>query len=248
MLVKTPKLLFAQRWLKENYSEVETLFYEHVDELEQKIADLDLGVEPPGLTFREYSFILDWETGHLSSAEVAEIFQHMAKDHYRSAARARAIKPLQNFMFKHPEVADYVKHTISVLEADVVPKLVKCLMMMGNAFRLMADIDSRQFCVTWVEQTFEKGQPYLTHEDLPLNQAIRQLDSYVMSVVSQTYVDTDNQVAVFDVIHSIDDRTIHWIFAPPNYIKLIADLFEIKAKMLDTERKHMNKILEILAV
>lgn len=233
MATTSNRLHLYQRWLRQKFQEVEDAYYTETDELTQKLGDLELpNLSPdkiPAFAITPFSFIEQWEAGQLTSGRVATILELMGRSEsgYRKAARAKLIKPLEKFMFTNEPVADFVKHTLTEVSTKVVPVMEKYLEMLSRAFKSMAEIDRQQIPVTWVEQEFHKGEVTIKSEEMPLNQAIKQLESYVSIVATEVYYIGD-QVAVFDIIESMDERVIHWIFAPRTYIELIKAEFEIR--------------------
>lgn len=252
MILTSTKFKHYQKWLTAAHSDIERIYYDHVDELTQKLGDLDLpGLPPeriPAFALKPYIFISQWEDGEISSTQVYDVFVKMNNkgDGLRTAARAKVIKPLVKFMMEHESLATFVKYTISILEVEVVPKMIKYLEMLMKFYEHTSKTDSFQIPITWVQQTFEKGEITIRSDDLSLNQALKQLQSYVMYKTDQTFYHKDG-VVVFDQIDSIDERYIHWLFAPRTYIELLRSIFDINTSIEGKkEEDYLRELLKDL--
>ncbi len=245
MVLTSNKLRHYKRFLKEKHTQLENVYYAAIDELTQKLGDLELpGIVVPDFVLTEFSFIAQWEDGHISSTEVYEIFKKMeGQGGYRTAARSKVIKPLQAYLKDNDVFSGFIKYTLTELETNAVPVMEKYIELMGKAFKHMAEIDARQIKVTWIEQTFDKGEVWCISEEMSLNQTIRQINAYVARVSDATYFVKDS-VVVFDQIHSMDERTINYIFGPRTYIELLKALYEIKSELTgEAEEKYLKEII-----
>jgi hypothetical protein len=241
MIVQNIKLGMYQRWLKDKYRVIETIYYQHVDELTQYIADLDLpGVKHKDFTLTEYSFIKEWEKGMISSAKVYSIMQ-MAN--IEQAAKAKITKPLENYMFTYDILTEHIKPTIAKLDAECVDLMIEYLTMMKRTFKKMAELDREQIKVTWLQQFFRKNKAdEILTQEMPLNQTIHHLATYVYPTSGQRF-HLGDQIVVFDEEIGEEDRAIHWIFAPRQYIELLRVLFNIKEDLGKDEIEFLRNLI-----
>ncbi len=232
-----------QTWLKKKYTEFDDAYWLELDELRFKIRDL--GYDMPELRLREFAFIRDWQNGKVSSSQVHEIFKGMDLE---SVANTRITRRLSNFMLQCDDVADYVKHVIAGLKVEngAVQLYVKYLTMLRKFFEVLARIDAEQVPVTWLEQELPDtatGSMRTRIQDMPLNQFIHFMDTFIIGSIQGTYSIGDN-IIVFDESHD-KGRMIHWVFAPKSYIDILKTLYKIKEVMpLEDEKAYLIKLIE----
>lgn len=242
MVLVSNRIGLYQRWLKNRFHSIETLYYNSVDDLTQKLGDLDEpGIQPEDFTLTEYTFIQQWEDGLISSAQVYEIMTMMNIEH---AARAKITKRLQNYMFKYEILTPHIKPVIAELDGECMTLMIEYLVMMRRFFKQMTKIDDTQMQISWVQQFFKKdnGTEVVT-EEMSLNQTIHHIDAFIDKSASQRFHLLD-QVIVFDEEVGVDDRAIHWIFGPRTYIELLRVLFNVKEDLGKLEIEFLKDVLK----
>lgn len=243
MVLTNSKLGLYQRWLKKKFQEIENVYYAQVDELTRFIHDLELpeDIQPMDFTLSQYQFVQDWEDGLIPSAEVYRI---MCVMDIENAAKNKIIKRLANYATNNEVLAKYFKPTIEELNKDCMDMMVEYLTMMKRAFKKMAEIDDSQIRVTWVQQFFKKDQPdELVHEEMTLNQTIHHIASFIDKTAGQRFHLKD-QIIVFDEEIGHEDRAVHWLFAPRQYIELIRVLFRVKESLGDDEIEFLKNLIK----
>jgi hypothetical protein len=230
-----------QKNLCKKIEEIEALYYDSIDELVQKIGDLDLpGIDMPDLSFANFSFVHDWEKGLISSSDVYDIFGYLNKE---DAAKSKLTKRMVNFMMDNEVICDYFKPFVAKIEADCMARMIKYLEVMEKFFGRASAADEGQIPVVWLEQELYNGTMQTSSEEMTFNQVIRQLDTFVIGNTYQKFFFGPN-IVVFDEFNK-DDRTIHWLFAPEEYIGILKVLFQIKAELSGQEEKdYLKAILE----
>lgn len=250
MILYNQRLSIYQRWLKEKFQQIESLYYDEIDELTQYISDLDLPGVPKDkngslledFTLQEYSFVKDWEDGMISSRRAYEIMSKITD--LRQAAQAKITKRLSHYMHNYDVLREYIKPTISELNGECVKQMMEYLEMLRRVFKKMAEIDDNQIQVTWVQQFFKKDKPdELIYQEMSLNQSIHHISAFIHKTSGQRFFLKD-QIVVFDEEIGFDDRAIHWLFAPRQYIELIRVLFNVKEKLGDEEIEFLKNIIK----
>ncbi len=236
-----------QLFLKKKYEEIERAYYPMIDDLTHKLHDFDSIDKKliPDFTLEQFSFIKDWQDGHVDSQYVLAILKTMEID---KVADTRITRRLTNYMF-HKEksaVADYIRPVRLHMSKVVVPLYKTYLEMLIKYFDKLVEIDKNQEKITWLEQIFSNDAPDRTSiRDYTLNQVIRQLDTQVMGYNEHKYRVCDNLV-VFDEELGNGGRAIHWIFAPKVYTELIANDFKVTKKMdLFEEKAYIEKVIGV---
>lgn len=233
MVLQNNKIGLFQRHLMKKFADIETAYYLQIDELTQKLGDMDLAtdIKIPDFTMQEFSFITQWEQGLMSSGEVCDIFEVMD---IHQASKSKLTKRLINFMMDNDSLADYIKPVIAGIENDCMENMEKYLVMMQRYFVRMDTVDQSQIEISWVEQIFDDGEVLMKHHDMPLNQAIKHIETFILKDLNQKFYIQD-QIIVFDEDLGHDDRIIHWIFAPRTYIELMKVIFEIRETLTDED-------------
>lgn len=242
MVLTNNRISLYQKWLSKTFQEIELNYYREIDELTQKLNDIDLprNTTIPDFTLREFNFITQWEQGLLSSGDVCDVFD---KIDVHQAARGRLTKRLLNFMMNNETLADYVKPVITAVENSCLETMEKYITMMHRYFTKMDEIDQDQIQITWVEQIFQHSDMRLRHIDMPLNQAIKHIEAFILKDLNQKFYIQD-QIVVFDEDLGQEDRVIHWIFGPRTYVELIKALFEIRETLTDADTSiYLKKLM-----
>lgn len=242
MLVTNNTTRLYQRWLRDKFAEIEDIYYSEIDDLNQKIGDIeDVKADPEDFTLTKYSFIQEWENGVISSAEVYRIMNIM---NIEQAAKAKITKRLLNHMIKYDELANVIKPVLTELNGECVKRMVRYLEMMRVFFKKMTEIDNTQMKLSWVQQIFEKDKGVdVISGEMTLNQTIHHIEAFINKSAMQRFYLKD-QIVVFDEEIGTEDRAIHWIFAPRSYIELLKVLFNIKEKLGDEEMDFLKSMVK----
>lgn len=243
MTLTNTKLGLYQRWLQKKYSAIEKIYYEHIDELVRYISDLDIDVKFDASDFEltEYSFIEAWQNGLLTSRRVYEIMEMMDIE---QAAKAKITKRLQNHMFAHETLGNYIKPTLTQLDTQCMDLMVEYLTMLRRTFKKMAEIDDEQIKVTWVQQFFKASKAdEIVTEEMTLNQTIHHIATFIDRSAGQRFHLKD-QIIVFDEEVGHEDRAVHWLFAPRQYIELLRVLFRVKDELGDDEIEFLKNLIK----
>jgi len=233
MVTIASKAKLYQRWLAKKFSEIEEEFYIHVDDLEHNLGQMDdPRVDDAQFTLESFSFIDQWETGLIPTAQVVNIFEKMD---LRGAARNKVTKRLTNYMHKHDFLSELIKPIVANLSGDCVEMMIEYLAMLKKFFNYLHAVDSCQMKLTWVQQIYNKdGAIKVNYEEMTLNQTVRYVETFIDKAADQRFHLSD-QVIVFDEEVGVDDRAVHWIFAPRSYIELLRLLFNVKETLGEDE-------------
>lgn len=234
-----------QHFLRRKFQQMENEYYPIVDDLVQKLADLD-GIDVkqiPNLDIAQFSFIKEWQDGNVTSEHVLAILKTLSVD---KVAETQLTRRLTNYMLnkENTVVGDYVRPCRSLILKQVVPLYVAYLDMLHKYFEKLVEIDSSQEKVTWIEQICVPDTPMKVRaEDLSLNQVIRQLDHQVIPFNSTRYFVGDN-ILCLDEELTKGAYAVHWIFAPKCYIDELKRTFKIKDVMdIKQEAQYIQKII-----
>lgn len=222
-----------QKFLVRKWDQIEDKFYLIVDQFVYKISHSRLSYLKPQLpdfTLNEFSFISDWQKGDMSSEEICERFKHID---YKDAAKAKLIKKINNFMFLNEDASDECKQVIAEIEEKCIPHMIKYLDLLNRYFVKLAEIDKQQIKITWLEQNISTSSPTTTVIDLPLNQAIKQIDRFILKNVKERFYFDKNIVVLDEALGN--ERLIHWIFAPESYIEILKKHLNITIPMSGEE-------------
>jgi hypothetical protein len=243
MVLTNQKLGLYQKWLKRKFEVIETIYYNNIDELSRFIKDLEIADDlvPMDFTLTEYSFVEQWQNGIISSAEVYRVMSIMDIE---TAAKAKITKRLTNYMIDNEILAKHIKPTIEELNKTCMDLMVEYLNIMKRAFKKMAELDEKQIQVTWVQQFFKAGEAdQIIHEEMTLNQTVRHIASFIDKSAGQRFRLKD-QIIVFDEEMGFDDRAVHWIFAPRQYIELLRVLFNVKDELGNDEIEFLKTLIK----
>lgn len=234
-----------QTWLKRKYGEFEDAYWLEIDELYVKLRDKGESKNLPDFQLSEFAFIGEWLSGQKSSKYTFEVFETMD---LQKVAETRICRRLTMYMIEHEEHADMCKYVLAGLKEKAVPLYLSYLNMLKKFFEVLARIDDSQIPITWLEQILPgeaKGEITTRMVEMPLNQFIHQMDSYIIGGVENKYYVGDN-VAVFDESATNGTgRVIHWIFCPKSYLDVIKNLYKIKDVFNDqAEFNYLKKLIE----
>lgn len=213
--------------LQKKYMRVESLYYNEIDELIEKLDDIEINPIPL-FDLREFTFINDWSDGNITSSAVLKILESFAIE---DVAKNRITRRLFNYMFDVPETADYVKDVLERLKERVVPIYIDYLKVLTMYFKKLEEIDKRQEKITWLRNTFSDETGSLTEvQEYTFNQAIKYLDTFVLDKSEVQYT-VGNNIIVFGESKKVGNPVFHWLFAPKSYVDFMKDLYDIKEKM-----------------
>ncbi len=237
--------------MENKYRELEGQYYPIVDELEQKLFDLD-GINInliPDFTLREFSFVKDWQEGYVDSQYVLSIITTFDKER---VAKDRLTRKLSNYMLmKHQKdaVLDYITPVRALIETHAVPLYVTYLNMMEKFFTKVTDLEKNQMKVTWIEQVTENNRlKDSSVHDMTINQVIRQIQTEVMPYNINKYFIGSN-IIIFDE-RLVEKNSTHWIFAPAEYVDILKKEFKVydfmdislkDAYIKDMIKAHLNE-------
>ena len=240
MVTIASKAGLYQRWLRKKFAEIEEEYYSHIDDLEQDLGRIDSKYEDITFTLEEFSFVSQWENGLCSTARVVDIFERMS---LRDAARSKITKRLANCMHNHEVLAEIIKPVINSLNSVCVDMMVEYLAMLKKFFNYLHTIDKTQLRLTWVQQSFKKdGGMQVIYDEMTLNQTIKHISSFIDGSAGQRF-HLNDQIVVFDEEIGVDDRIVHWLFAPRSYIELIRVLFNVKETLGDEEIVFLKRLI-----
>lgn len=234
-----------QHFLRRKFQELENSYYPLVDDLTQKLHDID-GINKkriPDLDIHQFSFIKEWQNGDVSSSYVLAILKTL---NIHQVADTQLTRRLSNYISsRNPGVIhDYVLPCRAIIAEKSVPLYAKYLEMLVKYFEKLVEIDQTQEPVTWIEQTFiPKEETKMKVEDLTLNQVIRQLDCQVIPFNHTRYYVGDNVICLDEEL-SKGGYSIHWIFAPKAYIDELKSYFDVTDAMdLKSESEYIKRIV-----
>lgn len=217
--------------IRNRYLQVDARFYDIVDELGEKVYDLNPRTKFEVKLKHSYKFLDEWENGDVSSAYVLDILKTWDIE---DVANLSVIRPLNNFMYAHDEFAEHVKGTIAQIRSEIIPMYKMYLERMIKFFEMASKVDARQIPVTWLEVTSEVDGSIKTKcDELTLNQVVRQIDAYVLKYIDHKMFLENNMVCISEVPHGGVQRS-HWIFAPEAYVNFLKKTYDIN-ESLDTD-------------
>lgn len=237
-----------QHFLRRKFQETENAYYPIIDDLTQKLADLELHTRKGELKFpdfdiHQFSFIKDWQDGDKSSRQVYAILKTMDMP---LVAETQLTRRLDHYMHGRQEtiIGDYVIPCKELVLRKAVPLYAKYLDMLVRYFAKLVEIDQQQEPVTWLEQMHnEDGTIARKIEDLSLNQVIRQLDHQVIPFSDTRYTVGDNIICLNEEM-ARGAYAIHWLFAPKSYIDELKKQYKIKDVMdIKQEAEYIGKLI-----
>ncbi len=215
-----------QGFLKRKFNEVEDVYYSEVDELTQKLGDLDSKFEDVDFNLKNFSFIKEWEEGLVDSKYVYNIVRSWDAEEIAHTSMTRR---MNNFMFKYEDTADYVKYTLAQVKEKALPLYIKYIEMLKKFFEKAADCDSKQEKITWITITAFKDNTTTNYAyDFTLNQTIRQLERHVIDYADQLFYMGNNAVCFNESPDTSGIIRSHWLFAPQNYINFLKSTYKIR--------------------
>lgn len=241
------KLEKWQHFLRRRFQELENSYYPVVDNLVQKLADLEEVNRKtlPDLDIHQFSFLKEWQDGQISSKNVLTIIKTMDFD---KVAKTQLTRRLDHFIEnkQNTRMSDYVIPCRDLILRHSVPIYVRYLNMLRQYFEKLVDVDATQEKVTWIEQIHKPDTSIeLKIEDLTLNQVVRRLDTIVIPFNNSKYVVGDNTLCL-DEDMAKGARAVHWIFAPKCYIDLLKKNFKVNESMdIVQETEYIKKIIGV---
>ncbi len=235
-----------QHFLRRKFQEVENSYYPTIDDLTQKLFDTDKSARrnPPDFDIRQFEFLKEWQNGDVSSKHVSLILNTMD---LRKVADTQLTRRLKNYMKtrKDATIDDFVQPVINIVLISAVPLYVSYLNMLKGYFNKLAEEDSKQELVTWIEQKHGVEKEVIKRiDDLTLNQVLRQLDNQVMPFNTSKYVMGDNLICLDEEL-ARGAFAFHWIFAPKSYIDKIKKEYKIEEYAdLKSENTYIQKLIE----
>lgn len=244
---KMPIVGRYQHFARKRFQEVENIYYSHIDELDQKLRDLNEINEKliPDFTLHNFSFVEDWQWGDVNSEYVYGLLKGM---NLPDVAEKTVCRRLRNFMegkeTSAPDSHHYIKAVHDKLKVTCVPAYLNYLSMLRSYFEKMYLIDKTQVKLTWIQQTWgNDGVVKAKVRDITLNQMSREIDAGIMPHNEHKYTVGDN-VVVFDEDLLDDGTTCHWIFGPKEYIAQIRQQFKVVEKIdLEDEKDYIRKLI-----
>ena len=251
--IKSPdfsKLTLMEKWqylLQKKFNQVELAYYPIIDNLTQKLSDLDTIDKKliPDFTIEEFSFIKQWQNGEVDSKYVFDILRLQEKD-FEKIAIAKITRRLSNYILhkENSTAIEYVKTVRDKLLVTTVPVYRTYLDMLLKYFRKAVEIDTPQEKMTWIEQIFKSDGTSATRIwDYTFNQTVRQIDTYVLGYNEYRYSVGSNMVA-FDEDLTGGVRAIHWICGPTGYINELKNQFKVTKSMdMLEEKEYIKRII-----
>jgi len=235
-----------RHFLRRRFQELENSYYAITDELTQKLADLD-GVNKkliPDLDIRSFSFIKEWQYGDISSKQVLTILK---SQNPIKTAETQLTRRLTNYMIgKEGRVCDYILPCRELIMRTSVPLYIRYLGFLQKYFEVLTEIDAAQEKITWIEQVHDKdGAIKMKAQDMPLNQAIHQIEHQVIPFNNHKYFLGKNMICL-DEDMAQETTAIHYICAPQCYIEELKKMFKVKDEMdLKTDAEYIKRIIGV---
>lgn len=247
----TNSLRLYRDLMAKKFKESEGLYYGYVDDLTEKLGDLDFhGDTPvPGFEIRQFDFIKDWEYGEISSADVHFFLKKMNPS---DVAEKHLTRKLTNYMFQNEEAANYIKCVLPEIKSKVLPVYTRYLHMLTSYFNKLAIEDAKQEPVTWLEVAIQVDGSFKTSiKDMPINQAINILDTYFIHDVTENghYLGNNTLVIPEEAPDGTGVRATQWLFAPAEYISLLKGLYDVDKELdLESDGAYIHGIIKGYAV
>lgn len=216
-----------QTMLQKKFSAVEEKYYAVVDELEQKLDDID-EEDIPEFTLRNFTFLHQWEAGLISSRAVYDILKDWEPE---EVAYLSLIRKLNNYMFAKEKHADLMKGVIALVKEQALPEHVKYVNHLINFFAHAAELDSKQIPISWVTVRAAPTGLDTSCIDMPLNQLIRQLNYGILTSVNQKFYLEDNIICLNERMTKSSVLKSNWIFAPKSYINELKSIYNISEQL-----------------
>lgn len=218
--------------LSKKYDEFETSYNELMDELVEKIKDLEIYDLPP-VEIPQFLFLTEWSNGTKSSQDVLQVLDAL---NVEDVAKLRVARRLQNYMMVNDELAEHIKPYLARLAEDAVPLYCQYLNIMKIFFKKASECDEQQYKVTWIEVETKllEGNTIDSHKfigDFTLTQTIRQLQECVVPNNMSKYFVGQNVLCFDEELEKGTVTRTHWLFAPSNYARLIQNVLEVKTEV-----------------
>jgi hypothetical protein len=235
-----------QHFLRRRYQEVENCYYPLIDELVQKLIDLDEvnAKNIPDLILHQFAFIKEWQNGDIPSSHVLIILKSMDMN---KVALMQLTRRLDNFMNSQANnsAKDYIIPCRAILVEKCAPLYSRYLLFLVKYFSKLVEIDKAQEKITWIEKfTNIDNKTTTSIADYSLNQVMRQLDSQIVPFSQTKHAVGDNIICI-DEDMAKGAFSVHWLFAPKCYIDFLKKEFNIKDVMdLDKEASYIKRLIE----
>lgn len=165
------------KFVEANYKALEDAFYVALDDLEQKLGDLNISM--PISSLPTFEFITNWLTGDFSATYV---FNRLDKLDIPDVARKQLTRKLTTLMFENAEVSEYVKLTIAKIKEEVVPLYEKYLKSLLVYFKILSFVEAKEMPLVWVEKRIkENGTSEVWKHQMPTDQLIKKFLAYDLS-------------------------------------------------------------------
>jgi hypothetical protein len=246
----TSNLIRFRDLMTKKFKESEGLYYTHIDDLVEKLADIDIGqtLEQPDFELNQFPFLLDWEFGHISSQEVCESLQHLKP---AEVAHKHLTRKLTNYMMKNDEAREYIKSILPDIKERICPIYTRYIELLQTYFSKLAFEDARQVPMTWLEVTVKPDNSMTTRiDDMPFNQVLNYIDTYFIHDIDQTGFFLGKNIFV---IHETGEPThgaytTHWIFGPESYVDMTKHLYDVTNELdLETDGAYINGLIKEFA-
>lgn len=237
-----------ERWqyfMRKKYAELEKAYYPIVDDLEQKLSDMEHvdKKQIPDFNIEEFNFIKEWQQGLIDSKSVWDILKTWDLN---AVAKTKLTRRLTNYMFHKEDsiVADYVREVRVQLLERAVPVYLTYLQMVLKYFEKLTIEEETEPKITWLEQVFQPdGSQHDGIQDYTFNQVLFQLNTGVMDECESKSYAGDNLI-VFDEALSDGLVSMHWLFGPKAYIDEIKLKFNIMKVMdIDVEKAYIKRVV-----
>lgn len=235
--------LVVQRWqytLASRYEQILDNYNNLIDDLVEKLKDLEFSGPMPDLELTEFSFISEFEIGNITAKEVVNRFKKM--NNLEDVASRKLTKKLYKFIEKNDgHCVSFFKYTLQEIKDKILPDYARYLKMLSMLFQKMSTIDDQQVKLSWLMVDFENNQVNKNIFDLTLNQTIRQIAFYCRT---STKFSIGENILTFDVSYDENCRQVHYIFGPRYYIKFLKEHFNvIKDSSLSEDREYISNLI-----
>lgn len=215
-----------QNSLKIKFEKIEDEYYTIVDELIEKLDDLEPAEkwkEPPEFELGQLRIIQDWESGLASSNDVLDMLEGWDLE---ETARLHMTLKLRNYMFRNEEFTEYLKPVIAEVNAKVAPLYLGYLKNLKTFFTRATECDMAQIDLTWLEVVVGK-ETKTSIAEMTLNQTVRQLTTFVWRYVDSSFFLGDHIICLNEGPDEKNVHRSHWVFGPKAYIDMLKEIFEI---------------------
>lgn len=227
------------KFLKNKFKVFDDVYWQILDDLEQKMDDLN--IKMPDLSLREFSFVVEWMHGEVSSDFVYNIMKGMDID---QVAGARVTRKLLNFGENKDEISDMTRHVVKELSEKAAPLYAAYLKLLKKYFEIVARTDAESMQLTWLEQILPdnaNGEMKVVMDDIHLNQFINLIDTFRLPNIDDKYFIDDNIICLSET--NSDNRSVNWIFGPKSHIDILKKIYNIKNRMGASDKEYITKLI-----